>query len=284
MILAMQPMAIATAAKLTPQQEYQQALAAQDAGQPEKAMRWVRKAASHGDADAQLFLCESYLAGDGADQNGNKAVGMCRRAADQGHPEALYQLAIIYESGAAGIKADANEAERLYRQAFRKTMQLAEEKDARARFMLANMYDLGRGTEASLSQAVHWYLLGVALSDMASIDRFLSEIINRVGIDDIFRHELTSLSQNSDADSLYIVGVLHANGWGAEKSLQRATGYYLRAAEAGSPVAAYTVGILYSAGKGLPMDEAKANAWYIKAARAGYEPAAALLKIKQIEY
>ncbi|WP_161984351.1 tetratricopeptide repeat protein [Mariprofundus erugo] len=222
---------------------------------------------------AYAIMCERYLAGDGINQNSAEAVRLCRITAEQGNPAAQYQLAIIYEFGTAGVPKDMAVANRLYRQIFQGIRQQAATRDANARFMLARMFELGRGTEVSLSQAVHWYLSAGAIGHPRAISRIRTVLIYKYGIDAIFRTEFALQSSHNDPDSLYIAGVMADNGWGAKRSQSRAIEYYLRAAKLGSPVAQYTVGLRYGAGDGLPRDEAKMKQWWKKAADAGYAPA-----------
>ena len=77
----------------------------------------ARADAAHGDADAQCFLAINYAYGwDGFEHDPHKALELFLLAAAQDHPQALYNLAGLYETG-DGVPQDPAEAERLYARA-----------------------------------------------------------------------------------------------------------------------------------------------------------------------
>jgi TPR repeat protein len=51
----------------------------------------------------------------GLKQDESEAARLFRLAADQGYPNAQYNLRFFYENGAGGLAKDTREAERLYR-------------------------------------------------------------------------------------------------------------------------------------------------------------------------
>ena len=58
----------------------------------EEAVKWYRKAADQGDADAQFNLGVMYYNGEGVPEDDKEAVKWWRKAAEQGHAEAQYFL------------------------------------------------------------------------------------------------------------------------------------------------------------------------------------------------
>jgi uncharacterized protein len=71
--------------------------------------------------------------------------------AQQGSPQARYDLGVLYDNG-YGVVQDYSEAAKWYRLA-------AEQGYARAQYNLAGMYRLGQGVPQSYGDALAWYRL-----------------------------------------------------------------------------------------------------------------------------
>jgi hypothetical protein len=70
-----------------------------------ESVRWYRKAADQGDADAQYNLGAMYANGQGIPQDYAEAMRWCRKAADQGNSSAQYHLGVMYAYG-QGVPRD----------------------------------------------------------------------------------------------------------------------------------------------------------------------------------
>jgi TPR repeat protein len=64
-----------------------------------EAVKWYRRAAEQGHRSARYNLGQMYLFGDGVPQDHAEAVRWLRLAAEQGHPGAQYNLGISYFNG-----------------------------------------------------------------------------------------------------------------------------------------------------------------------------------------
>jgi TPR repeat protein len=64
-----------------------------------EAVKWFRKAADQGNADAQAALGGIYGAGQGARQDYAEAVKWLRKAAEQGNVDAQKNLGVAYALG-----------------------------------------------------------------------------------------------------------------------------------------------------------------------------------------
>ena len=64
-----------------------------------EAVKWYRKAAEQGDAEAQYSLGVMYAKGEGVAKNFRKAVKWYRKAAEQGDAEAQFNLGVMYAKG-----------------------------------------------------------------------------------------------------------------------------------------------------------------------------------------
>jgi uncharacterized protein len=70
-----------------------------------ESVKWARKAADQGNADAEGGLGELYGAGRGVLQDHAEAAKWLRKAADQGNANAQYDLGIAYFKG-LGVPQD----------------------------------------------------------------------------------------------------------------------------------------------------------------------------------
>jgi TPR repeat protein len=74
-----------------------------------EAVRWFRKAADQGNANALYLLGAAYFDGKGVPQNYSEAVRWWKKAADQGDASAQHTLGIAYDEG-LGVPQDHADA------------------------------------------------------------------------------------------------------------------------------------------------------------------------------
>jgi uncharacterized protein len=103
---------------------------------------------------AQFALADIYAE---QQNNAKAAVSWYRKAIEQGHIEAYYKLARIYEQGAPRVEANALESERLYRIAAAETDVFAQQGSADAQYRLAGMYQQGQGMPHNRRMALLWW-------------------------------------------------------------------------------------------------------------------------------
>ena len=80
------------------------------------AVKWCRRAAEQGYAQAQTNLCIMYSEGKGVEQDYKKAAKWCRKAAEQGNGQAQAILGIMYSKG-QGVEQDTEEAVKWFKKA-----------------------------------------------------------------------------------------------------------------------------------------------------------------------
>lgn len=118
-----------------------------------QSLAWIQKAAEHGDAGGQHNLALLYLRGTvtGKPDYGQflKWAGL---SADQGSTRAMIELGNFYREGKADFPLDLKMAAKYYRLA-------ALKKDAKAQYLLAQMYELGLGMPLDKIQAYVYYSL-----------------------------------------------------------------------------------------------------------------------------
>ena len=91
-----------------------------------ESLKWLKCAATNGNAMAQAQLGSCYANGNGVAKD--LAIGLMwlRKAADQGEPSALYNLALMYARGNGnGVGKDEDEAYRLLRLSAEQGFELA---------------------------------------------------------------------------------------------------------------------------------------------------------------
>lgn len=109
-----------------------------------EAVKWYRKAAEQGHADAQLDLSYCYYNGCGVPQDYDEALKWNRNAAEQGIANAQYNMGILYLEG-HGVPQNTNMAIEWFQKA-------AEQGHAYAQYNLGNQY-----FGVDIEKAVEWY-------------------------------------------------------------------------------------------------------------------------------
>jgi TPR repeat protein len=117
--------------------------------------------AKSGDTEAQFNLGVMYYKGQGVRQNYTEAMKLFRKAADHGnteaqnylggHAEAQNYLGVMYYEG-QGVSENYPEAIQWFRKA-------AYKRHAEAQFNLGIMYDNGEGVPLNVVKAYIWYSL-----------------------------------------------------------------------------------------------------------------------------
>lgn len=113
-----------------------------------KARNWFSKAAEHGDARAQTYLAYIYEKGKGVPVDYQKALKWYRKAANQDYAMAQYNLGVMYENGNGVAKSETTAVNWYYK--------AAERGDAVAQLTLGRMYANGRGVKKNEAQALTW--------------------------------------------------------------------------------------------------------------------------------
>lgn len=120
------------------------------AGQPAEAVKWLKRAASNGDARALMTLSIHYFDGDGVAKDPAEGTRLLRQAGEAGETYALEILAERYRKG-EGVPRNPAEAARLLRQA-------ASAGNTSAAIDLADMLSTGEGVAKNPTEAVQLYL------------------------------------------------------------------------------------------------------------------------------
>lgn len=113
-----------------------------------QAARWYRRAAQQGHVEAQFKLAVMYIYGYGVPVDRHKTIYWFFRSALEGHIDAQYNLGFMYRNG-LDLKANDAEAARWFRRA-------AEQGSPNAQAALGVMYAKGEGVRRDEIEALRW--------------------------------------------------------------------------------------------------------------------------------
>lgn len=113
------------------------------------ALRWFRKAADLGNADAMMGMSWIFGNGRGVPKDEPTALRWRKMSAEHGNPVAMTVIAYGYEQG-EGVTQDYAEAMRWYRKA-------ADRDDASAKWSIGQLFENGKGVAQDYAEAMRWY-------------------------------------------------------------------------------------------------------------------------------
>jgi TPR repeat protein len=203
-----------------------------------QSFAWYRKAADQGHARAQYNLGVIYAYGQGVVKDDAQAIAWFRKAAERGYALAQYNLGVMYEHG-RGVAKDDAQAVAWYRKA-------ADQGDADAQNNLGLMYANGRSVAKDDAQAVAWY---------------------------------RKAADQGDADAQYNLGLNYNKGEGVAKDEAQAVSWYRKAADQGYAGAELNLGVMYGKGQGVQQSYAQAALWFARAAQRGDDTAVRNLEL-----
>ncbi|CAH1780449.1 unnamed protein product [Owenia fusiformis] len=181
----------------------------------------------------------------------------------------------------------------------------------KSQFNLALCYELGKGIDKNLQEALKWYKeasesghkeaifnlavmhykgLGGLKQDKQLAMQLVEKAANlgltkaqvRLGLlyteSDENKEEavklFTKAANKKDPDGQYYLGICHENGWGVKVNECKACELYNLAAKEGHAKAQYNLGVFFEHGRGgLPIDKKTAEVFYEKSAESGNEAA-----------
>ena len=250
--------------------------------------RQAENRARNGDAAAQAYLGSSYERGlNGCPKDASKAAYWYRKAAEQGHTEAQYNLGIMnswgngipanHEEGAYWVRKAADKGYHLaedhlcylyyigkgvpqdYTQAFNYGIKAAKADIGYSQWVVAILYELGHGVAQDYKQAMYWYKR--AVTHGGSLATIAQEGLNRV------QAAINRSAQNetSNLEQLYNTGNQCLN----DKNYSEALRYFRQAADQNYAPAQDKIGWMYQNGWGVPQSYTQAVEWFRKAANQG---------------
>ena len=141
-----------------------------------RGVRWIKRAAQRGHAEAQFVMGLMFSAGIGVPVRPGRAARWYRKAAAQGIAEAHSRLGFMHEMG-EGVKQDKVLARKLYLKGFGLG-------DTGAPFRIAGLYSLGEGGLPKDRREAHrWELIGAQFGDPRSQSIVASDFINDTSVE-----------------------------------------------------------------------------------------------------
>jgi TPR repeat protein len=193
-------------------------------------MRWYRKAADQGNAEAQYNLGVMYANGQGVPRDDAEAARWYCAAADQSKPEAQFNLGVAYANG-QGVPHDDVQAYKWFNLA-------ASRLSGETRDLAVKNRDI----------------VAAKVTDDAAAAFAAGDYTTALRV-------LRPLADQGNADAQTYVGVMYHNGQGAPQDHTEAARWYRKAAEQGYASAQNNLGLLYAYGQGVPQNHVEAYKW-----------------------
>ena len=228
-----------------------------------------------------------YAAAEAALQSGNVAgaIPLLAEEAKLGNPVAAFNLAKIYEDGAAGAP-DFTQAATYYRIAAEidtapryngaalgaQGPQLIAAAQKYGQFALGRLYETGRGVPQDTLEALAWYTRSADLGSTQAMLKLV--VIHRDGLPGIAPDParatewLQRAADTGNIAAMNEMGRAYLNGIGVIPNAQEAAKWFEQAAAGGSVVAEYNLGLLYKAGLGGQPDYVRAVEHFERGANA----------------
>lgn len=228
------------------------------------AMKWFRRAAEQGFADAFVAIGVMYQNGNGVSKDYTAAMELYHKGAKLGNADAEVNIGFLYRSG-LGVRQD-------YAMAISWYFKAAKRVNADAQLNVGYMYRNGFGVPQDFSKAMEWYLKAaeqghaIAQANIGSMYEFARGVTKNYSL--ALEWYLKAARQGHPQAQKNAGGLYHL-GQGIEQDYAKAMEWYLRAAEQGLAEAQVELGSLYMHGQGVPKDYAKAARWYREAAEQG---------------
>ena len=203
----------------------------------EKALLWYRKAAEQGHAQAQFNLGAMYALGQGIAQDNKEAIRWLHKVAEYVDVETQFYLGKMYDKKWTHEKAEES-FPRDDEQVVFWYHKVAEQGHANTQFKLGEMYAEGRGVAKDDEEALRWHYKAAEHGHVTA------------------QHNL---------GFKYLFGL----GQGVTQDSEKAIKWFCKAAGQGCTYAQHSLGSMYERGHGIPQDFVRAHMWYNLAAGKG---------------
>lgn len=162
-----------------------------------------------------------------------------------------------------------------YDQAFAEFSYLADEGDATAYYYLGKMYAQGLGVPKDDTMAVEYYKKAESAYNIDAAYELAQILLAGAKTADTPEFEtglryLKRAAYAGQAEALYELGEMFAQGKNVEQNYQNSFGYYLMSALRGNAAAQFKLGLHYLLGWGTPQDFENSVKWLSRSARQGY--------------
>jgi len=229
-----------------------------------EAVKWFRKAADQGLAEAQYNLGFCYYHGQGVTQDYVEAVRWYRKAADQDNTVSEFVLGGCFHDG-QGVQINYPEAVKWFRKA-------AERGSTDAQYNLASCYFIGQGVDKNYKMAFFWYRKAAEQGDAGAQNNLGIGYRDGLGVPQDYVNAVQwfrKAAEQGSAGAQYNLGNCYFLGQGVDKNYVEALYWYQKAAEQGVAGAQSNLGVCYENGDGVAQDYGEAIRWFRSAAEQG---------------
>ena len=241
-------------------------------GCSKSAFERLKEKAERGDADAQVFIGNSYANGLGVEKDIGQAMSWYRKAAMQGHAQTQCDIGVRYLYG-MGVAKDEIEAYAYFALAATSNEQASKNLAFLQNQLSGDNRLLGLKRKKELQDEMaanragkvvgggQAERLGYQLSQSNSAPS--EEKLRKDSEDDRAKAEgYRTKAEAGDARAQYFLGYSYFNGRGVAKDVDESFKWYRKAAEQGDAGAQLALGGCYYAGKGVAKDEVEAYAYW----------------------
>lgn len=224
------------------------------------AIRWWRKASDQGVLDADCRIAECYAEGNGVSRNGYMAAAYFKMAADKGHSYAQYSLGAMYL-----LLERPKDAAKYFEMA-------AEQDNTEAQFNLAQMYYFGKGVKLSYTEAVKWLKKAAQYEYWPAVYALGNCYVmgHGVSVDSYYGFALIQKAAENGLEAARVsMGDYLYEGRNVKCDYAKALEWYKKAAEQGNDYSMYQIGLFYERGLGVSKDLQQARYWYKQAEENG---------------
>jgi len=234
---------------------------------------WLDKAAAQGHPQASYELAALYEAGLGVQKDYNRARHYYEVAIEQGHRDAHFNLALLFN----GEQAPFDDLQRA-----RQLMQVvAQQGDVEAQFVLGTMMSSSSASASrNPAQAIHW--LSRAANRGHEKAQFQLGMAHLRG-QDVTRdskaafHWFSQAAKKNVAGAHFNLALMHERGDGVPANMGMAIRWYTTAADLGNANAQQNLGIKYLVGEQVAGNSTKALDLITRAATSGLRNSQLLL-------
>ena len=228
------------------------------------ALKVLRPWAEQGNPDALTALGVMYVKGQGVPQDYTEALYLFNRAVTQGSADAEAELGDMYRSG-YGVSPDYEQAIQMFRDSIQKG-------SVRGENYLGEAYVAGQGVVKDYDQARQLFEdaarkgLPVALANLGNLYYLGRGVPKDLGM--ALRYYEAAAAKNSP-EAQNNLGLMYQKGIGVPQDSITAIRMFQSAALLGEFAGAYNAGWAFENGIGVPQDLLQAYVWYDIGAREG---------------
>lgn len=218
---------------------------------------WVSSSVGGGEEKFMLGLL--YFKGEFVQKSRDLAVYWWQRSAEQGFPDALYNLGICSRDGTGLAQSDET--------AVQYWLKAAELGHGDACYNLGLFYDAGKGVPRDQEKAIEWWIKAKSLGagDPEKFD-VKGEHSDNLKVE---AQKIMARAESGDEAAQFLLGNLYMDGSGVKQDIMMTAHWWQKAAEQGHVVAQYNMGSLYAQGELDKPDLKRALLWWNKAAEQG---------------